>query len=164
MPTLTSTVHIDAPTAHVWEILADFGAVYRFNPSVRSSHSTSEASTGTGATRHCDLAPMGSVEERIIDWNEGTSCTIEIFESSRLPSFTRSIAHMVVMPEGDGCRFTGTLDYELRFGLIDRLGAQRTFGKAWKRFAAGLKAYAESGEEIDHPKDVTTEDVQLAFS
>ena len=82
---ITKEVEINAPKAKVWSVLADIGAVEKYNPVVTKSYSTSENKQGLGASRHCDLLPMGSVEEKIIEWDEGESYKIEIFEGKAIP-------------------------------------------------------------------------------
>ena len=164
MSRLASSVHIEAPPEKVWDVLADFGGVSRFNPSVPTSYSTSPQLEGVGATRHCNLKPMGSVEERIIEWDEGAGYKVDIYDSSKVPPFRRSHADLRIEAEGDGTRFTGTLDYELRHGVVDRLGARAQFAKAWRRFAAGLQSYVETGVEVDHPKSVSVDPVELIAS
>lgn len=152
MTRLTREVTIDAPAASVWEVLADFGAVYRYNPNVERSHSTSEAKQGVGAARHCDLIPNGTLEERIVDWTEGKSYLVDIYGGSKVPPFKQALAQLVVRPNGHGAIVTGTLEYSLRFGpvglLLDRLLVAPRFSKAWARLFAGLKHYVETGEQV----------------
>lgn len=164
MPKLIATTHINAPVDRVWEIMADFGAVYVYNPSVSTSVSTNDIIKGVGATRHCDLSPMGSVEEKIIDWNEGSGYTIEIYDSANLPQFKRSFAHLRIEAEDDGTKFTATLDYELKMGILDKLGARKQFARTWQRFAAGLKAYAENGVEVKTAKDVEADQIKVTIA
>jgi len=57
---ITREIWIDAPQEEVWAALADFGNIYRFNPSVPQSHSTNEIKSAEGATRHCDFIIEGS--------------------------------------------------------------------------------------------------------
>ena len=160
MTHLMTSVYINASPDHVWRILSDFGNVYRYNPSVPTSCSTGEESSGLGATRHCDLAPFGSVEERIIEFEEGSRLVVDIFDSEKLPPFEHSIADLKIESEGTGTRFVGTLDYQLKGGALGRAlnsaGARRSFEKAWTRFTAGLKYYAETGNEVSTIKDVDT--------
>lgn len=85
MSAVVRRIEIEASPARVWEVLADFGNVYRWNPNVSASHSTSVASGGVGATRHCDLKG-GSIEERIVEWRDGRSLTLEIYEAQGSPS------------------------------------------------------------------------------
>ena len=56
MTTLTREVRINAPKEKVWDILADFGNIYLFNPGVPKSYLTSDQQVGVGTTRHCDVA------------------------------------------------------------------------------------------------------------
>ena len=164
MTQLMSSVYIDATPDHVWSIISDFGNVYRYNPSVPTSHSTGDDAGGLGATRHCDLAPFGSLEEKIVEFEEGSHLVVDIFETEKVPPFEHSIARLTIEPEGDGTRFRGKLDYQLKGGLLGRAlngaGAQRSFEKAWTRFAAGLKYYAETGNEVATIKDVDTSAVE----
>lgn len=153
MTTITHEVRINAPKEKVWDILADFGGIYKFNPGVSDSYSTSSANEGVGATRHCDLLPAGSIEERIIEWNEGRDYKIEIYEGKGAPPFKSAIAHLKIQPGGDGTRVKMHLDYSLKFGLfgslMDRLLVKQQFSKAVPGILAGLKHYVETGEVVD---------------
>ena len=55
MGTFRTEICIDAPPGDVWAVLADIGAISRWNPGVVESHLSSAASEGKGAARHCDL-------------------------------------------------------------------------------------------------------------
>ena len=66
---------IDAPVEKVWEVLADFGGVYRWASSITKSYSTSKNNNGPEASRHCNIAGFGGIEESIIEWNEGRDFT-----------------------------------------------------------------------------------------
>ncbi|MCH8009620.1 MAG: SRPBCC family protein, partial [Chloroflexi bacterium] len=79
---VTSSVNIDAPPDKVWSVLADLGSIYKWNPGVAKSHTTSELTQGEGATRHCDLDDKNYLEERAFDWREGESFKIDVFEST----------------------------------------------------------------------------------
>ena len=54
-----------------------------------------------GATRHCDLLPMGSVEERIFDWKEGEEYSLEILEGKKIAPFKFARARIVLNSEGN---------------------------------------------------------------
>ena len=69
MHNVTVTRDMAAPQADVWAVLADFPNIADWNTGVKVSHSTSGDQTeGVGATRHCDLAPTGSLEETVQAW------------------------------------------------------------------------------------------------
>ena len=63
MSTFSTSVNIIAPKQKVWEVLVDFGSIYKWNPGVSQSYSTSPETEGEGAMRHCDLqsAKGGSI-------------------------------------------------------------------------------------------------------
>lgn len=71
MTGVSREVQLDAPKDKVWTTLVNLGAIQNYNPMVARSYYTSETRTGIGATRHCDFSPMGSVEERVVAWEEG---------------------------------------------------------------------------------------------
>ncbi len=152
MTTITREIKIDASQEKVWEILADFGGIYKFNPGVSSSHSTSSANSGVGATRHCDLLPAGSVEERIFEWKEGQAYKVEIYSGKGTPPFKSAVGQLEAKPDGNGTLVRMRFEYSLKFGpigaLMDRLMVRSQFSKAIPGILAGLKHYAETGEEV----------------
>ena len=65
MPEFTITSQIQAPVEKVWEVLDNFGEIAQWNSGVKSSARTSTGPVSEGSTRHCDLSPLGGVNERI---------------------------------------------------------------------------------------------------
>ncbi len=153
MTTIIREVKVDVSPEKVWEIMADIGGIQKFNPGVSQSYKTSASNSGLGATRHCDLLPMGSVEERVIAWNEGRDYQIEIYEGKGTPPFKTAVATLAVQPDGDGSQVTMSLTYQLKFGpvgmLMDQMMIKRQFSKAIPGILAGLKYHAETGELVD---------------
>ena len=154
MTTIIREIKINASQKEVWDILADFGGIYKFNPGVPSSHSTSPGNGGLGATRHCDLLPAGSVEERIIEWHEGRDYKIEIYAGKGTPPFKTAVGHLSVQPDGSGTQVRMHFEYRLKFGLVgklmDQMLVKRQFSKAVPGILAGLKHYAETGELVNN--------------
>ncbi len=151
MTQLTTEVHIDAPKEKVWEVLANLGDIYKWNPGVASSHWTSEQKQGVGASRHCDLQnPSGTLEERAIEWREGEGYTIDVYESS-LP--LKNTVEFAIKPEGAGTRVYVTVDYRLKYGpvgaLLDVLFVRRQMQKGFDHLLAGLKYHVETGDPVD---------------
>lgn len=151
MASVSSKIHIDAPKEQVWEVLADLGGIYKWNPGVSSSHYTSEQTTGDGATRHCDLQnPRGYLEERALEWREGEGYVIDIYDSN-LP-IEKNLVTFSLAAEGDGTTVTVTPDYKLKYGLLgsllDRLFARRQLQKGFDAMLAGLKHHVETGELV----------------
>jgi carbon monoxide dehydrogenase subunit G len=148
MTTISGEIRIRAPKEAVWSQLADLGAVQDFNPGVDKSFYTSETLQGVGASRHCDLKRFGSVEERIVEWKDGESLKLEIYEANRTPPFRH--AHGTLSVEGDGEESIARmrLDYELKFGpigkLMDRMMVRSQFQKTVHLTLTGLKRHLES--------------------
>lgn len=99
--TITVARHLDATPAAVWAILADFPNISGWNSGVKASHSTSDATEGVGATRHCDLTPVGALEETIRAWEPNRRLVVSIDQAARLP-LRSATATFVIEPNGDG--------------------------------------------------------------
>ena len=158
MTQVTAQIHIDAPKEKVWDVLADLGGIYKWNPGVVRSHSTSEQKQGVGATRHCDLQMMGGrLEERAVEWREGEGYTIDVYESS-LPM--KNKVDFSIEPADDGTRVSATVDYQIKYGplgaLLDVLVVRRQVKKGFTDLLAGLKHYVETGEEVGDKVPVVT--------
>ena len=151
-------IEIDAAPEHVWGILADFGNVYKFSPGVTHSHSTSEAENGLGATRHCALAPAGSIEERIVGWEEGSRMDIEIYEGKGAPPFKKAVASIWLEPQGNGTVAFAKIDYEMKYGPVgaamNALMVKNFLHKGFQGLLSGLKHYAETGEQVEGPRNI----------
>ena len=144
-------IRIDAPKEKVWAVLADIGGIYRWNPGVTHTYSTSETNEGEGATRHCDLHnPKGYLEERVIDWREGEGFKIDIYETN-LP-IEWNVVEFSVEADGDGTIVEVSPEYAIKYGvlevLMDRLFIQRKLKQGMDGMLAGLKYHVETGELV----------------
>lgn len=99
--TISVARHIDASPDAVWAVLADFPNIAAWNGGVKTSYATSTATEGVGATRHCDLAPIGALEETVREWEPGRRMVVSIDEARRLP-LRSATATFVVEPKGVG--------------------------------------------------------------
>lgn len=118
MRQITVNRSFDTPRSAAWEVIADFPAIASWNSGVAKSFSTSHASDGPGATRHCDLAPMGELEETIVEWDPEHRMGVRIDSAKKLP--IRS--GLVTFEVGEqGQPTTITYAYEPRFGPVGRL-------------------------------------------
>ncbi|MEZ5080505.1 MAG: SRPBCC family protein [Thermoleophilia bacterium] len=146
---------IEAPPQQVWDILADFGGVYRYNPSVVRSYLTAGSPGGPDSQRHCDLTFSGAaVDERIVEWRDGDGYVLDIVDGTNMPPFRGAPrAELTIRAAGEArTHVRGQLTYRLRFGplgiLMDRLMVRRRFGPAFGGVIAGLKHHAETGELV----------------
>ncbi|MCH8269280.1 MAG: SRPBCC family protein [Acidobacteria bacterium] len=153
MTHLSSEIRIKAPKEKVWAILADLGGIQNFHPGVKKSYYTSETKEGLGASRVCELIPMGKIEESVTEWREGEEITLAIFPKEKAPPFQTAHGRVALRQDGQGTIVTLTVDYALKFGplgsLMDVLMVRPQFRKAVPGVLAGLKHYAETGELVD---------------
>ena len=137
------SVHVSrqmsAPRSAVWSVLADFPGISTWNSGVKASHATSEATGGVGAQRHCDLAPVGTLEETVAEWVEDERMVVNIDSTTKLP-IERGVATFGI---GDD---TTTIDYDFEpKGLLGRMTAPllaRQLTKGFDGFLADLDAAA----------------------
>ncbi len=155
MAHFSTQIRINATAEEVWEVLADIGGIYKWNPGVVHSYSTSEKNGGEGASRHCDLQTpsgksFGYLEELAFDWREGEGYKIDIYESN-LP-IKSNVVEFAVKADGDGAIVTLAPDYALKYGLLGRLLNQlvvrRKFRKGMEDLLSGLKYHIETGELV----------------
>ena len=157
MKTLSYKIDIDATPEVVWDIIADFGGVYRYSPGVKHSQTLSSHNQGLGADRICHLAPAGNIKERITEWNEGKSYTLEIYQGKGAPPVKKAYATLALEPgKNDGTVVTASLQYEMKYGPVGAAMDAALFGpflaKGFTGLLAGMKHYAETGEEVSSPK------------
>ena len=75
----------DATRSAVWAVLADFPNISTWNGGVKASHDTGDGVVGLGAQRHCDLAPVGGLEETITGWQPNEQLVVHIDSAAKLP-------------------------------------------------------------------------------
>ena len=140
---------IDAPVQSVWEVLADFGAVYQWAPSVTQSYSTSENSSGPGASRHCDIAGFGGVDEDITEWNDGSNFT---YLASGKGPISGAYSAWSVKAQGGQTMVSVEVRFGLRCGplgsLLNAVILRRKVKQSLDDGLEGLKHHVKTGEEI----------------
>ncbi|MFT5822234.1 MAG: ligand-binding SRPBCC domain-containing protein [Crocinitomix sp.] len=146
-------VTINASKEKVWEILADFGNVQNLSPNIAKSYLTSDALNGVGATRHCDFTAMGArVEEKIVEWNEGNSFKIHLYDAKNLPMLRGMQAHFELTSQNDATVLTGIFQYNMSNAignLLNSLTMRKMNEKSWIQFMAGIKHNTETGENVN---------------
>ncbi|MBO6515857.1 MAG: SRPBCC family protein [Bacteroidia bacterium] len=74
---------IKAPAEALWKYLGDYANIHRFHPLLKGSYfNEGTESCEIGSTRQCDLKNGDYLKERITEWNEGSSYSVEIYETS----------------------------------------------------------------------------------
>ena len=139
MRTIELERNIEAPQSDVWGVLADFPNIASWNTGVKKSFSTSDATEGVGAQRHCDLAPAGALEETIKVWEPEARLEISIDSARGLP-IRHGLARFVLEPSEIGTRVTVAYSYQPRFGFLGQLmGSLVMDGQLTKGFTGFLK-------------------------
>ena len=153
MTTLNLSITIDASTEKVWKVLADFGGVATWNPSVKQSRLTSSSIEGAGVSRECVLAPMGTVQERVTEWTDGRLMVIEVYDHKNLPGLRSAVATIELESQGPTTLVHCRMDYAVGLGVVgagmNAMGMRRVFTKSLGGLLAGLKHHVETGERVD---------------
>lgn len=150
---IKSKVVINAEKDKVWDILSDFGNVQNLSPGIEKSYLTSDTKTGMGATRHCDFTTMnGQVEEKITDWNEGNSLKIELYDTKNIPMIRGMNALFNLKSIENKTVLTSVFEYHMNHvvgDVLNSLKMKKMNKKSWVLFMAGIKHYAETGENVN---------------
>jgi carbon monoxide dehydrogenase subunit G len=144
MISMTRSVCIDAPVAHVWTVLSDLQAIQQWVPAIRRAHCPHQ-SRGVGAERVCEIR-QGVIRETIVDWHEGHSFT---YHGEGAPMMARATNRWSV--EAHGARqtlVTTTAEAVLKGGAFARLLeplARIAFQRMGAQSLASLKYFVEHG-------------------
>ena len=150
---ISRKIIINAPKQKVWDALADFGNVQNMSPNISKSYLTSEKINGVGAERHCDFTSMGAqVEERIVEWNEGESLKIDIYERKNMPMIADILAEFKLEEKDKEVILHGSFKYNMsnKLGnMMNSLVMKKMNIKTWELFLAGIKHHVETGENVE---------------
>ena len=152
MTTISREIEINASKEEVWKAIAKFGDISHASPGVLKSNVTSEQQEGVGATRHCDFAMNGATaEERVTQWNEGESLTIEVYDLKKMPGIDKMEAEFEVRTENNKTILKADLKYSMKNVLFDAMNSmmlKKMNIKLWNSVMAGHKKYIETGERV----------------
>lgn len=143
---------IDAPKSAVWEVLDDFGGVSKYSPGVEDSGIVDGPDTGVGAVRECHLDEGGRIAEKIVEYDAGSSFTVEFVDMGSFPLKENIVEVAVREIDSNRSEVTMTSRFTPKFGPIGWLMAkvmmksklEESFGES----LAGLEEYVKS--ETDH--------------
>jgi len=141
----STNIRIERSAEEIWVVLADIGNISEWNPGVLSSHVTTEAKTGIGSGRHCDLGGKSYLDERVVEWEKGSRLTFQII-GTNLP-FKNADIRFHLREDGGSTVVTVSPDYSLKFGLLgrvlDAVFIRRMYSKGMKALLKGLKKHVE---------------------
>lgn len=132
--------------------MADFANIDFFNPHLSGSHlMEGSPECGVGTIRQCDLkGGMGYFRERVVDWQEGRSYTVDIYEGT-LP-VDHTVTTLGLVPQPSGTLLYMETSYTPRHGLFgvvaDHLMLRRTFKTMLLKVIKGLSEKAEAQQPL----------------
>lgn len=167
MTKISREIEINASKTDVWKAISKFGDICHASPGVLKSHVTSEQQEGVGATRHCDFSMMGaSAEERVLEWDEGKSLKIGVYEFNKLPGIKTMEANFKVKETNNGKTvLTATLVYSMKnpmFDIMNIIMMKKMNTKNWNAVLAGHKKYVETGEIVTEKTVLEFDKVRIA--
>lgn len=142
---------IDAPKSTVWAVLDDFGGVSKYSPGVEDSGIVDGPDTGVGAVRECRLDGGGRIAEEIVEYDEGSSFTVNFVDMGDFPMKENIVELAVREIEPNRTDVTMTGRFTPKFGPIGWLMAkvmmksklEESFGES----LAGLEEYVKNETE-----------------
>lgn len=153
---ITKRVKIDASAGRVWEVLADFGKVKPWAPTVLESYiiDKSKKKKRVGTMRVLRYTSKKEVEEVVTAWQERRGFTVEFPRAGgAIKSFSQQWA---LEGSKDEAVVTVHIRSETKWGFLGRVLEFIMFKKHFSReltlALAGLKYYVETGEEVDGKK------------
>lgn len=138
---------LDSSPAQVWSVLADYPNIAGWNSGITASYSTSDSTEGVGAQRHCDLAPMGGLDETIREWVPEERLVISIDKASKIP-IKQALMTFSLTPDGGGTSFAMNYDYEAKGGPISGLMGRMLRGRLEKGFTGFIDELAPTAAAV----------------
>ena len=141
-PPVRASIDIDAPSSRVWEVLADFNAMYTWAPSIEDTEGLSEVERGVGAARRNTAKGFGAIDQTVTAWVEGEGFT---YTSGPLGPFAGTLTSYRLRADGElASECSLELSYELRSGGAPGQGPSEAQLRA--KLEAGLREILEALE------------------
>ena len=140
MRSINATSVIAAPRSAVWAVLADFPNIADWSTGVKKSFSTSEASSGVGAQRHCHISPAGELSETIRKWEPERMMAISIDSAKKMP-INSALGTFTLEDHGESTNVRLDFEYRPMFGPFgNAIGPllDKRFAKSFDGYMTGL--------------------------
>jgi len=147
---VTRTIPVSADRA--WEVLDDFGGIYRYHPVVERSPIKNGIASGLGAERVCHFDNGDQITELVTGYDAGHEYTVEITDPGKFP-LTKAVARLGVEPAG---RQRSVVSFDMafqpKFGVLGwvmgKTVMKRQFRKILGSVLAGLETHLRTGEVV----------------
>ena len=151
MHTVTVKKEINTASSKVWQVLDDFGSIFKYNPGVKTSAILGDLKTGAGAKRICNFYDGSSLKETIFDYQPGISYSFELSDFA-LPLKTARTHFRLLAKTQHSCEVSISLEFQPKFGplgwLMAKLLIKPMMTKALKGLAKGLDDHIKTGKLI----------------
>ncbi|MET4692728.1 SRPBCC family protein [Endozoicomonas lisbonensis] len=160
---LQSQSLIHQPVTEVWEQLSDLSQVQNYVPFVSGSNINTDQKKGEGVQRTVWLKKRRTVQEEVIEWDDGQGYVLRLNDASFFLPFHDMETRYHIDPDdelGLQSDLTITLTVRPRFGLLGRWFMTPWITTRLQRqldeLADGIKYHFETGLQV-------SEDVQVVF-
>jgi Polyketide cyclase / dehydrase and lipid transport len=133
---------IPAASSDVWAVLADLPNHASWRNDVKVSRMLGEATSGVGARRHLDLAPIGGLDETVLDWDEGHKMVVAVDKATVVPVKSGEATLVVDRVGDDESKVTWEFRYIPKggpFGRVIGAVADRQLTKVFRGVLADLE-------------------------
>jgi carbon monoxide dehydrogenase subunit G len=156
MGSMTSSVsgkaRIALPIAACWERLRDLERARDYVPGLKGAEITTEQKEGVGASRVVSHAQFGSMNETVVEWNEGEGFLIRLHRGDRAAfPFSEATFRYALREVGDETEISTTMTYALRFGVLGRLLDHAILGRVMQRSVSEVALALAENYETDAP-------------
>jgi uncharacterized protein YndB with AHSA1/START domain len=139
---------IPATPSEVWAVLADLPNHASWRNDVKASRMLGEETSGVGARRHLDLAPVGGLDETVLAWEEGSKMVVAVDKATVVPVKSGE-ATLVVDREGDD-KSKATIEFRYvpkggPFGRVIGAVVDRQLTRVFRGVLADLEHVARKG-------------------
>jgi len=133
---------IAAASSDVWAVLADLPNHASWRDDVKVSRMLGEGTSGIGARRHLDLAPVGGLDETVVDWEEGHKMVVAVDKATVVPVKSGEATLVVDRDGNEACKKTWEFRYIPKggpFGGVIGAVADRQLATVFRGVLADLE-------------------------
>ena len=142
-----------APQAAVWAVLADFANIAAWNSGVATSfHSGGPAEVQVGTQRHCDLKPMGGLDETLVALEAPDRAVVRIDRATRIPIRHGEVEFLLV-PVDDGTTTTINYSFAAKGGPFAGVVGRMLKGQLVTGFSGFLDDLEAAAQAVDAGSD-----------
>ncbi len=105
-----TTIH--APHKLIWDTLSDLGGIYKWASGITESRIITDNSSKVGTERSCEISQIGTIKEKITEWDEGKGLKYEILPIPNTPVRSGK-SSWTLLPEDDHFIIGLSTEFEL---------------------------------------------------